>query len=205
MKISSCGHDFPALHEAPRSRARYAPGNCPDYYWSVTRSFTYVALLRAVNVGGTGKLVMADLKRICIEAGFEQVKTYIVSGNVVFESAAAAAAVKSALEGRLAEHTGKPIELFIRTAAEMRGVLRANPFGNKDPARTYVFFLDGKPARDALANVRHRKDEEIGIGKREIYVHYPTGMGQSKLVIPAASAGTARNMNTVARLIDLCA
>jgi uncharacterized protein (DUF1697 family) len=160
-------------------------------------------LLRAVNVGGTGKLAMADLKRICIEAGFDQVKTYIASGNVVFESKQKADAVKAALHRRLADHTVKPTEFFIRTAAEMRAVLLANPFGNADGARTYVFFLGSTPARDALASLRHRKDEEIGVGKREIYVYYPSGMGQSKLVIPAASAGTARNMNTVAKLVEL--
>lgn len=164
---------------------------------------TYVALLRAVNVGGTGKLAMADLKRICIEAGFEQVKTYIASGNVVFESEQKADAVKATLQSRLADHTGKPIDVFIRTAAQMRAVLLANPFGNADAARTYAFFLGSTPSRDALASVRQRKDEEIGVGKREIYVYYPSGMGQSKLVIPAASAGTARNMNTVAKLVEL--
>jgi len=160
-------------------------------------------LLRAVNVGGTGKLAMADLKRICIEAGFDQVKTYIASGNVVFESKQKADAVKAALQQRLADQMGKPTELFIRTAAEMRAVVLANPFGKADGARTYAFFLNGPPARDALASVRHLKDEEIGVGKREIYVYYPAGMGQSKLVIPAASVGTARNMNTVAKLVEL--
>lgn len=78
-----------------------------------------------------------------------------------------------------------------------------NPFPREDPARTYVFFLGGKFPRDALGNVRRRTDEEIRAGAREIYVHYPSGMGQSKLVIPAASAGTARNMNTVAKLVEM--
>jgi uncharacterized protein (DUF1697 family) len=82
-------------------------------------------------------------------------------------------------------------------------VLRTNPFSEAEPARTYAFFLASKPPKDALANVRHRKDEEIGVGKREIYVYYPSGMGQSRLVIPAASAGTARNMNTVTKLVEM--
>lgn len=165
----------------------------------------YIALLRAVNVGGTGKLSMADLKRVCIEAGFGQVKTYIASGNVLFESAKKAEAVKSTLERRLGIRSGKQVEVFIRTAVEMRAVLEANPFSQAQPSRTYAFFLSGRPPRDVLANVRRQADEEIGIGKREIYVYYPSGMGQSKLLIPAASAGTARNMNTVAKLIELSA
>jgi uncharacterized protein (DUF1697 family) len=165
----------------------------------------YIALLRAVNVGGTGRLSMANLKNLCTEAGFEQVRTYIASGNVVFASVDKAPAVKSALQRRLGEHTGKPVEVFLRTAAEMRAVLHANPFPKAEPARTYVFFLDAIPARDALANVRHQTDEQISVGKREIYVYYPAGMGQSKLVIPAARLGTARNMNTVAKLAELSA
>jgi uncharacterized protein (DUF1697 family) len=163
----------------------------------------YVALLRAVNVGGTGKLPMADLKRICVEAGFDQIRTYIASGNVVFESKATASGVKSELESRLREHAGKAIQVFVRTAAEMREVVNANPFSKADPRRTYAFFLGEKPPRDAVTNIRNRADEELRAGKREIYVHYPLGMGQSRLVIPAAVAGTARNMNTVAKLVEM--
>jgi uncharacterized protein (DUF1697 family) len=163
----------------------------------------YIALLRAVNVGGTGKLSMVHLKSLCIEAGFEQVRTYIASGNIVFASAQTEPAVKSLLQRRLGEHLGKPVEVLVRTAGEMRAVLRANPFPTAEPARTYVFFLDAEPSRAALANVRRQTNEQIGLGTREIYVHYPSGMGQSKLVIPAASAGTARNMNTVAKLAEM--
>jgi uncharacterized protein (DUF1697 family) len=163
----------------------------------------YVALLRGVNVGGTGKLPMADLKRICREAGFERIETYIASGNVVFESAETGDGVKSELEHRLHDYAGKAIQVFIRTAAEMRAVLRANPFPKADPARSYAFFLAGKPPPDASSTVRHKADEQIHVGKREIYVHYPSGMGQSRLVIPAATAGTARNMNTVAKLVEM--
>ena len=164
---------------------------------------TYVALLRAVNVGGTGKLSMTDLKSLCVELGFDEVQTYIASGNVVLASQDNAPAVKAALQRRVAEHTGKHVEVILRSASEMRAVLRANPYSEADPARTYVFFLDARPARDTLANVRRRTDEQISVGKREIYVHYPSGMGQSKMIIPDASAGTARNMNTVAKLVAM--
>jgi uncharacterized protein (DUF1697 family) len=163
----------------------------------------YVALLRGVNVGGSGKLPMADLRRMCQQAGFERIETYIASGNVVFESTETADAVKSELERRLHDHAEKAIQVFIRTAAEMRAVLRTNPFPKADPARTYAFFLAGKPPPDASSTVRHQVDEQIRVGKREIYVHYPMGMGQSRLVIPAATAGTARNMNTVAKLVEM--
>jgi len=164
---------------------------------------TYIILLRAINVGGTGKLSMADLKRMCIESGLDVIGTYIQSGNVVLQSSETAEQVKSKLERRLLDETGKAVQSFIRTAAEMRAVLRANPFPQADPRLTYAFFFDGKPLRDALTKIRHQTDEEIRTGKREIYVYYPSGMGQSKLVIPAAAAATARNMNTVAKLVEL--
>lgn len=164
---------------------------------------TYVALLRAVNVGGTGKLPMADLKSLCVEAGFDNVQTYIASGNIVFESKEPASRVKSALESRLHGYAKKPIDVFVRTAADMRAILAANPFKKPEPKFVYAFFLAEKPPPDAVTNVRHRNDEQIQTGKREIYVHYPQGMGQSKLVIPAAARGTARNMNTVAKLVAM--
>ncbi|MBR1210124.1 DUF1697 domain-containing protein [Bradyrhizobium sp. JYMT SZCCT0180] len=165
----------------------------------------FVALLRAVNVGGTGKLPMSELKAMCEAIGFEAVRTYIASGNVVFTSRKAESAVRKALEGRLETYAGKAIVVMVRTAAEMQAVLNNNPFPKAPGNRTVAIFLDAKPPADTLTALRHRKDEEIGLGAREIYVHYGDGMGQSKLVIPAAKAGTARNMNTIATLAKMAA
>src|SRR3954451_19472544 len=162
----------------------------------------YIALLRAVNVGGT-KLPMAQLTAICHEAGFSKVRTYIASGNVVFESRAGAAAVKSALEKRLLACAGKPIGVVLRNAGEMQAVWRANPFPKAVPRHTYAFFLDEPPPQDAIETVRGLQDEQLRLGTREIYVHYADGMGKSKLKIPAAQSGTARNMNTIAALADM--
>jgi uncharacterized protein (DUF1697 family) len=164
---------------------------------------SFVALLRAVNVGGTGKLPMSELKAICEELGFGAVRTYIASGNVVFESRKPEAAIKAALEKRLAAHAGKPVGVLVRTAAEMARVLADNPFPKAAPDRTMAVFLDRAPPADTLAGVRGQKDEEIRLGRREIYIHYGAGMGKSKLVIAAAKAGTARNMNTVAVLAKM--
>jgi len=164
---------------------------------------TFIALLRAVNVGGTGKLPMDDLKSMCADAGFDRIRTYIASGNVVFDSHGTAARVQSALESRLLEGTGRSIPVLVRTPAEMRAVHAANPFAGAHPGKVYVFFLANQPAADATTHVLHRADEELHAGKRELYVHYPRGMGQSKLAIPAARQGTARNMNTVARLVAM--
>jgi uncharacterized protein (DUF1697 family) len=163
----------------------------------------FIALLRAVNVGGTGKLAMADLKSICADAGFHRIETYIASGNVIFESKATASSVQSELESRLHDHAQRSIQVFVRTALELQQVFRANPFPKAEPRTTFVFFLRDKPPTDATANALHRVDEELRAGNREIYVHYPRGMGQSKLVIPAAKGGTARNMNTIATLVAM--
>jgi uncharacterized protein (DUF1697 family) len=163
----------------------------------------YIALLRAVNVGGTGKLAMADVRAMCADLGFTRVETYIASGNVVFDAKVAAWRLKAGLEARLRAHAGKPIGVLVRTAQEVAAVLAANPFPQTESRHTYVFFLDRRPPREALDRARGRTDEELHLGRREIYVHYPSGMGRSKLRIPAALEGTARNMNTVAKLAEL--
>ena len=165
----------------------------------------FVALLRAVNVGGTGKLPMSELKAMCESAGFKAVRTYIASGNVVFESGKPEAAVKAELEARLAAYAGKPVGVLVRTAAELAGVLATNPFPQAAPNRTVAIFLDAPPPADALANVSGQKDEKLGLGRREIYVHYGDGMADSKLKIAAAKSGTARNMNTIAKLAAMAA
>jgi uncharacterized protein (DUF1697 family) len=162
----------------------------------------YVALLRAVNVGGTGKLPMAELKAMCVAAGFTKVETYIASGNVLFAAKASASKVKATLEKRLHAYAGKPVGVVVRTAPELAAVLKSNPFPKSAPNRTVVIFLDDPPPSGALAEIRGRKDEDVRLGKREIYVAYgAAGIGRSKLKIPAAANGTARNLNTVAKLV----
>lgn len=165
----------------------------------------FVALLRAVNVGGTGKLPMGDLKEICVSLGFGSVRTYIASGNVVFVSLKSEAAIKAGLERRLETYAGKSVGVLVRTAAEMAQVLADNPFPDAAPNRTMAVFLDRAPPADTLAAVRGRNDEQIGLGRREIYIHYGDGMAKSKLVVPAAKTGTARNINTVAALAKMAA
>jgi len=165
----------------------------------------YIALLRAVNVGGTGKLPMSDLKAMCEDAGFSKVQTFIASGNVVFESKASASKVKCDLEARLLAYAESPIGVVVRTAAEMAAVLKANPFPMAAPNHTIAIFLDASPPADALARASGVKDEQMRLGKREIFVHYGAGIGKSKLNIPAAKSGTARNMNTIAKLAQMAA
>jgi uncharacterized protein (DUF1697 family) len=146
---------------------------------------------------------MSELKAMCADAGFTRVETYIASGNVVFDSKASASRVKAGLEERLRAYAGKPVGVLVRTAAEMLSVLEANPFPKAEPKHTYAFFLDKAPHADALKQVTGQQDEKLRLGKKEIFVHYPSGMGRSKLKIPAAKTATARNMNTVAALAEM--
>ena len=166
---------------------------------------SFVALLRAINVGGTGKLPMSDLKEICEGLGFGAVRTYIASGNVVFNSHKSEAVIKAALEKRLEAYARKAVGVLVRSAAEMAQVVADNPFPKAAPNRTMAVFLDRAPQADTLAGIRGQRNEQIQLGRREIYIHYGEGMAKSRLVIPAAKAGTARNMNTVATLAQMAA
>lgn len=179
-----------------------ASGSCyPAAMPSAQR--VYVGLLRAVNVGGTGKLAMSDLKALCEKAGFDYVRTYIASGNVVFVAQRSEADVKATLEKALETHMGKNVGVLVRTVTELAAVLEANPFADAPPNRVIALFLDAAPPPDTLETITGRNDERIALGTREIYVHYGDGMADSKLKIPAAKTGTGRNINTVSKLVEM--
>ena len=165
---------------------------------------TYVAFLRAVNVGGTGKLPMSDLRALCEEAGFKNVTTYIQSGNVVFSSKLDASKTQQKLEKALAKKMGKPVGVHVRTPAELAAIITGNPYKKAEPNRLLVFFLDAKLAKDALINLKIPGREELQALGREVFVHYPDGMGQSKLKLPFVSTATGRNLNTVQKMLELC-
>ena len=162
----------------------------------------YIALLRAVNVGGR-KLVMADLKAIAEELGFEKARTFIASGNLLFASSKSEAEVSRLLEERLKKHMGAEVPVMVRTASEMAAIAKANRFRREPPSKVAVIFFEEPPPKDSIEQARGIADEELALGRREIYVHYPGGMGRSSVRLPAQAAGTARNMNTVARLAQL--
>ena len=165
---------------------------------------SFVALLRAVNVGGTGKLPMAELKKIAEDLGFGSPRTFIASGNLLFTSGKSETAVCKALEQALEKHMRKPVGILVRTAKEMAAVAKANPFKDSPPNRVMAIFLADKPNQDALDDVRGQQEERLALGKREIYIDFgEIGAGRSKLKIPAAAAGTARNMNSVAKLAEM--
>ena len=164
------------------------------------RMAIYVALLRAVNVGGTGKLAMSELVSLCEAAGFARVKTYIQSGNVVFESKLSAVKSQAKLQTALAQGMGKPVEVLLRTRAELDAIVERNPFKEAAPNQLLVLFLNVAPEKAALAGLTIPGREQVRLDGREVFIHFPDGMGKSKLKLPFASTATGRNLNTVRKL-----
>jgi len=166
----------------------------------------YVALLRAINVGGSGRLAMTDLAALCTGLGFAGVRTYIQSGNVVFASGKGEGAVRQALEAALATALGKRTDVAVRSAAEMAAILGANPFPKAPPAKVGVAFLERRLVKAVMEDVVTPGREEVVLVGREAYIHFPNGMGRSKLKLPKAwGPATVRNVNTVARLAAMAA
>jgi uncharacterized protein (DUF1697 family) len=164
----------------------------------------YVALLRGVNLLGVSTLKMTDLKAIADKLGLSRARTYIASGNLLFVSDKAEEPLRRALEREMKAHMGRELRVMLRTAAEMAEVVRANPFTDSPGNRVQAFFLNEPPPKDLLDMARNRDDERIATGEREVFVAYgEKGIGKSRLRLPAAEAGTARNMNTVAKLAEL--
>lgn len=163
----------------------------------------YVALLRAVNVGGTGKLPMADLRAIAQDLGLANVRTYIASGNLLFDSDLGEAELKAVLETRLEDYAGKPVAVMLRTSAEMAAILAANPFPDANGSRYLVYFLDNAPAANVIETAKGRQSERIALGRREIFVDYGEAIRETKLKFAGDKTGTARNMNSVAKLFEM--
>ena len=169
------------------------------------------AMLRAVNVGGTGKLPMADLKALLADLGYEAPQTLLASGNAVFGTDAPAEAVERRLEDALKARFGFSTDVFVRDRAELLAVMAANPFtdfAREQPSRMMAVFLKGEPPQDLSPLERWATaGEMIARGPRCLYIAYPDGSGRSKLAnarTPAA-AGTSRNWNTVGKLAELLA
>ena len=171
----------------------------------------YVALLGGVNVGGR-TLKMADLRSIAVACGFEDVSTFIQSGNVLFRSRAGAKKVTQVLHDAILEESGIDTRIATRTAAQLRAVVEGNPMADRtdDPTKLSVAFLfDGvKPTLDAIDPSEYAPDEVQVVG-HEAYLHTPNGMGRTTLV-PAVMrklglAGTARNWRSTTKLADLAA
>ena len=165
----------------------------------------FVALLRAMNVAGTGKLPMSELRRIGEQCGFANVRTFIASGNLLFESDLDETKVQARIEAGLEAFFGKPVPVFVRTAAELAATAAANPFDDDKPNRVMAHFIEGEPVASMLAEARDVAGERMALGPRSIIVSYGEGIGKTRLKLPAVKAGTARNMNSVAKMAAMLA
>ncbi len=175
---------------------------------------TYIALLRAVNVGGTGKLPMADFRKLLQGLGFKNVQTYIQSGNAVFEAPGPSAKVSAAIAAGLRKLMGAPVDVILRTHDDLTRVLAANPFAAEaaaDGARVAVAFLAGQaspaaePALRAIQEKYPQSGDRFHLAGDHIYFHFPQGAGQTRLVGKTVDRaigvpGTGRNWNTVLKL-----
>jgi uncharacterized protein (DUF1697 family) len=162
---------------------------------------TLVALLRAVNVGGTGMLPMAELSALCTQVGFADVRTYIQSGNVVFRTASSTERAGATLAKALAAHMGRPVDVIVRDAEALRRALQRNPFPQAEPSRVVVLFCAEAVPKGIVDGLKGPDGEVVVAGESEVYIHYPNGQGRSKLKLPKQlGVCTARNVNTVAKL-----
>jgi uncharacterized protein (DUF1697 family) len=184
---------------------------------------THVALLRGINLAGHNKVGMADLRDVVASLGHEDVATYIQSGNVVFstgeeDTASVAAAIEKAVEDR----AGVRSAVLVLTREELDRIARDNPYPDEpSPKLVHVVFLPAEPAPEMIASVAAAQDAVADKGRRDtaqyagraLFLHTPDGFGRSELAalltragrpMSAQGAGTARNMATVRKLLDMC-
>jgi uncharacterized protein (DUF1697 family) len=168
-----------------------------------------VALLRGVNVGGHGKLPMADLRRIAEGLGLGVVQTYIQSGNLVFRTERDLGDVAGALEAAILEGAGVTTRVAIRTAAELARIVADNPFlaAGVDPGELHAAFLFEGDA-EALAGIEGLAErlapDELALGDGVAYLRAASGLGRSNLgKLPKRHSGTTRNWRTVSRLLEM--
>jgi uncharacterized protein (DUF1697 family) len=170
-----------------------------------------LALVRGVNVGGKKKLAMADLRQIAEECGFEEVRTYIQSGNAVFRvKGMRTGTVAERLRAGIADRAGLAVDVVVRTRDELAAVVDDNPYvaRGEDPAHLHAVFLI-EPASDPLGalDLDAYSPEEASAAGSHVYLFLPNGMGRSKLAVDLGrleqARGTARNWRTVTTLLDM--
>ena len=173
-----------------------------------------ISMLRAVNVGGRGKIKMDALRALYASLGLEDAQTFIQSGNVVFRTNERSLPKLSArIEDAIERKCGFRPPAILRTADQLRATVTANPFEGRPeihPGKLLVWFLAGSLSNEAIANVRAIKiaPEELKIAGDEVFVYFPDGQGKSKLRWPAIEramkvSGTGRNWNTVRKLLEM--
>lgn len=171
---------------------------------------TQVALLRGVNVGRSRRVEMARLRALLADLGYQDVRTHLNSGNAVFRAGTPPEQTGRAIAAGIAEHLGLDVPVLVRTADELAAVVAANPLRDiaTDPARYLVVFLPDAPEPAVLADLDPGAfaPEAFRLDGREVYLWCPNGVHRAVLPAELESrglVGTARNWNTVTRLLDL--
>lgn len=164
-----------------------------------------VALLRGINVGGRGKLPMADLRTMAEGCGFTDVSTYIQSGNLVFGTDASPAAAAAALEAALATSSDVTTAVVIRTSAQMAAVIADSPFRARsdDPAQLHVVFLGPNDEPSLPSDLEAFAPDEARVVGSEVHLFLPNGLGRSKLAAKVTRMGTTRNWRTTTTLSEM--
>jgi uncharacterized protein (DUF1697 family) len=172
----------------------------------------YVSMLRGVNVGGNSRIKMGGLKELYASLGLRDVRTLLNSGNVLFRSSLQdRARLAKRLAQEIARRFDLDTEILLRTLPELTMLVERGPAlsERRDPSKLLVMFLTGVPDRKAQAALlkAHHGPEIIEIRGPEIYLYYPNGVGRSKLTnafveAELGLAGTARNWNTIRKLIE---
>ena len=172
---------------------------------------THLALLRGINVGGKAKLPMKELSAIFAAAGATNIRTYIQSGNVVFESPLPDPLI-AIVTSEISRIYGYPGRIVLRSAAELKAAHTANPFAKAGapPETLHVYFLGDKldPAAANSLDPNRSPGDSFVVKNREIYLHLPNGMARTKLTnayfdSKLKTISTARNWNTVGKLVAL--
>ncbi|MXY78615.1 MAG: DUF1697 domain-containing protein [Chloroflexi bacterium] len=172
-----------------------------------------VALLRGINVGGKNRLPMKELAAMFVEAGCDDVRTYIQSGNVLFRAGSAPAAdIPSLISASILDRFGYRVPVVTRTARELEEIVHRNPFpqAGAEADKLHVAFLAEQPddaQMDALDPNRSPGDE-FAVSGREIYLHCPNGLARTKLTnsyfdSTLSTTSTMRNWKTVRKLLEL--
>ncbi len=174
-----------------------------------------IALLRGINVGGKNRLPMKKLAALFVEAGCEDVRTYIQSGNVVFRTGSAVGEeIASIISASILERYGYRVPVIVRTAGELEEIAQGNPFVRADAEteKLHVMFLAELPESAGVESLDPERSpgDEFAVLGREIYLHFPNGVARSKLTNSyfdsrLSTTSTTRNWRTVRKLLELAA
>jgi uncharacterized protein (DUF1697 family) len=173
----------------------------------------FVALLRGINVAGSNRIAMADLRQCCRSLGWSEVATYIQSGNAVFSARGSAAGLEAGLEQAMASSLGLTVPVIVRAAADWSTLVAGNPFpeaAEKEPNRLMLLVAKRPPAASAAEAIRDRASagERVARCGEAIWIHYPEGAGRSRLSPSlidrlVGSPTTARNYRTAVKLNEI--